>query len=287
MIFNGSRKTPTLPGNYLRGFSLVELLVALLLGSLIAAAGIQLLLTSSQTYRLQNGTSEVQEGGRFSIEYMIRDIRLAGHGMGGAAGGGECGWSEFVTDTGGKQSPIRLGSAPAVVSQNDVVDSWSGNESDVLVVHRCAVTEDDTSCLGDSLNINQSTLIISEYYVNDRNLYCRDRTGGASTVGKLVTGVESFQVLYGVRGASDYHISTYTTVDDLPADSSVVAIQLGLLLTTDEYDSVVSTGTVIPSVGKSYDVLDKTVTVNDETSLISRKFTTTVELRNMPRRLSI
>ena len=127
MLFNGHRKAsleplPIWSTRSQQGFSLVELLVALLLGSLIAAAGIQLLLTSSQTYRLQSGTSEVQEGGRFSIEYMIRDIRLAGHGMGGAAGGGECSWTDFVEDTGGNQSPIRFDNNNPGGSQNDVQD---------------------------------------------------------------------------------------------------------------------------------------------------------------------
>ncbi|MBL4868759.1 MAG: PilW family protein [Pseudomonadales bacterium] len=269
-----------------QGFSLVELLVALLLGSLISAAGIQLLLTSSQSYRLQNGMSEVQEGGRFSIEYMIRDIRLAGHGMGGAAGGGDCGWGEFVTETNGKQSPIRIGTTDSPESLNDVIDLWSGNASDVLVVHRCAVSVDDTTCLGRS--VNDGVLIVSEYYVKNRNLYCKDKTAGASVVGKLVSGVESFQVLYGVRGTNDYHISSYKTVNNIPADSNVSAIQLGLLLTSEQYETEDGATPVTLSVSRSYDLLDKVgITVNDESGLISRKFTTTVELRNAPRKLQI
>lgn len=263
-----------------RGFSLVELMVALFLGTLIAAAGVQLLLTSSETYRLQNGLSEVQESGRFAIEYMTRDVRLAGYGMGGAEGSGDCRWEDFITASNTKQSPIRFSTSSILETQNDVTDVMSGNVNDVLVVHRCAISEDDTNCLGSSTNIEKGDLIISEYFVNDRNLYCRDKTEGRSVIGTLVRGVESFQVLYGVRETNGSHITSYVTIDNVDTNRDVAAVQLGLLLSSEENPAATTT------IVQSYDLLDKAdIEVNDRADVNSRKFTTTVEFRNAPRKL--
>ena len=42
-----------------RGFSLVELMVALLLGTLITAAAVQMFITNQRSFRLQQTMSEV------------------------------------------------------------------------------------------------------------------------------------------------------------------------------------------------------------------------------------
>ena len=51
----------------LQGLSLVELMVALLLGSFVAVAATQLFLINQSTNNLQNGLSSVQDQGRYGI----------------------------------------------------------------------------------------------------------------------------------------------------------------------------------------------------------------------------
>ncbi len=63
----------------LRGFTLVELMVALLIGLIILAALSQLFITSRSTYSLEEGMARVQEGSRFSFEFLTNDIRMAGY----------------------------------------------------------------------------------------------------------------------------------------------------------------------------------------------------------------
>lgn len=62
-----------------RGFSLVEILVALAISLFLVAGIIQLFVGSKQTYRFHDGLSRIQENGRFALELMARDIRMAGH----------------------------------------------------------------------------------------------------------------------------------------------------------------------------------------------------------------
>ncbi|MDV7393638.1 prepilin-type N-terminal cleavage/methylation domain-containing protein, partial [Arthrospira platensis SPKY1] len=62
-----------------RGLSLVEILVALTISLFLVAGVIQLFIGSKQTYRFHDGLSRIQENGRFALEVMARDIRMAGH----------------------------------------------------------------------------------------------------------------------------------------------------------------------------------------------------------------
>ncbi|WP_275097938.1 PilW family protein [Sedimenticola hydrogenitrophicus] len=61
------------------GLSLVELMVALVLGLMLTAGIIQLFVGSKQTYRFQEAYSRVQENGRYLVEALNRDIRMAGN----------------------------------------------------------------------------------------------------------------------------------------------------------------------------------------------------------------
>lgn len=60
-----------------RGLTLVEIMVALTV-SLILLAGVgQIYLSSKQTYRVHDAVSRVQENGRFAIELLANDLRMA------------------------------------------------------------------------------------------------------------------------------------------------------------------------------------------------------------------
>ncbi len=61
------------------GLSLVELMVALTIGLIILAALTRLFVTSRSTYTLEEGLARVQESGRFAIEFLSWDIRMAGY----------------------------------------------------------------------------------------------------------------------------------------------------------------------------------------------------------------
>lgn len=60
------------------GLSLVEMMVALLLGLFLIAGIGHLFLTANRTYMLQDELSRIQENARFAIDLIARDIRMAG-----------------------------------------------------------------------------------------------------------------------------------------------------------------------------------------------------------------
>lgn len=63
-----------------KGLTLVELMVALVLGMLLITGVISIFITSKQGYANQDATSQLQENARFSLEMMSREIRMAGYG---------------------------------------------------------------------------------------------------------------------------------------------------------------------------------------------------------------
>jgi len=62
-----------------RGFSLVELMVAMTIGFVILAGIGYLYLESRQSFRAMDNLSRMQESARYALEVMSRDIRMAGY----------------------------------------------------------------------------------------------------------------------------------------------------------------------------------------------------------------
>ncbi|MEE9598401.1 MAG: PilW family protein [Acidiferrobacterales bacterium] len=61
------------------GFTLVELMVALTIGIIILGALSQVFVTSRSTYIIEEGLARVQENGRFAMNFITEDIRMAGY----------------------------------------------------------------------------------------------------------------------------------------------------------------------------------------------------------------
>lgn len=62
-----------------RGFTLIELMIAMLIGVFLMAGVIQIFISAKQAYRLQENLSRLQENGRFSMDILTKDIRMAGY----------------------------------------------------------------------------------------------------------------------------------------------------------------------------------------------------------------
>lgn len=63
-----------------KGFTLIELMVALVLGLLVTAAAIQLFVGGFLTSRMQEANAELQNSGVFGLDFISKDIRLTNFG---------------------------------------------------------------------------------------------------------------------------------------------------------------------------------------------------------------
>lgn len=62
-----------------RGLTLVEIMVAMVLGLILTAGVVQVFLGSKNTYRVNEALSRLQEEGRMALELLSRDVRMAGY----------------------------------------------------------------------------------------------------------------------------------------------------------------------------------------------------------------
>tara|TARA_B100001123_G_scaffold180264_1_gene206468 strand:- start:371 stop:1534 length:1164 start_codon:yes stop_codon:yes gene_type:complete len=61
------------------GFSLVELMVGAVIGLFLTTGAIGILVTSKQTYNVQDDLARIQENARFAMGIIVRDLRMAGY----------------------------------------------------------------------------------------------------------------------------------------------------------------------------------------------------------------
>ena len=62
-----------------QGLTLIELMIAMVLGLLLIAGISQVFVSNQQSYRVTEEQSRLQENARFSFEFLTRDIREAGY----------------------------------------------------------------------------------------------------------------------------------------------------------------------------------------------------------------
>ncbi|MEQ1557371.1 MAG: PilW family protein [Methyloglobulus sp.] len=60
------------------GYTLIELMLAMLLGIFLITGLVQIFISSKQSYRMQESLSRLQESGRFALDFIERDLRMAG-----------------------------------------------------------------------------------------------------------------------------------------------------------------------------------------------------------------
>lgn len=60
------------------GMTFIEIMIALLMGSILLGGVLQVFLGSKQTFRMQQALSRLQENGRFALDFLAKDIRMAG-----------------------------------------------------------------------------------------------------------------------------------------------------------------------------------------------------------------
>jgi type IV pilus assembly protein PilW len=65
--------------NNQHGFTLIELMIALVLGLIITAGVIEVFIANKQIYRVTEAHSRLQDNARFALEVLSKDIRSAGY----------------------------------------------------------------------------------------------------------------------------------------------------------------------------------------------------------------
>ncbi len=233
------------------GVTLVELMVAMVVGLVITLAAIAALTASRSGFTAADASAQLRENGRFAADLLYRIAVQAGYediayGMGtksnslfGAAlpSPDITGFDNAVFGTQTTFPPtLANGSRPG--SCGSVSDTSCRNGSDILILRYQGSSTPPTSATGDGSIINcagraepsptgagddraYSVFHVARGASGEPALMCSYRSGSSWVTEPIVQGVEGFQVLYGV----DFNDGAVSGQDSVP-DRYVRASQL-------------------------------------------------------------
>ena len=209
------------PGFNQRGFTMVELLVAMVISLLIALAAIAALTVTRQGFTAVDASSQLRDNGRFISDLIQRlGVQSGFKDTVNAAYPPPPASSAFATDP----APNITGFNNALASASDPLNVFTarttGDGSDILILrYQAAETfpgsgKTDLSMI-DCAGISATTPALNRYnrmasvihvqvIQGEPTLMCTsfNPTSGAISTQPIISGVENFQVLYGVDGVT-------------------------------------------------------------------------------------
>jgi len=227
-----------------RGFSLVELMVAMVIALILLAGVLQILLGNRESFRYQQNMASLQENGRLASFIIENVIAHAG----------------FRADL--RTQPFRRGSTNGTRGANFAdgavvaAANGAGSNNDVLRirfqaaggVHDCQGRE-----IGESGTVPSIALGDMELYVNGEDtLLCADYSGSGSKITQpIIEQVQRFNVVYGVDTSGDGSANTYVNALTAANGANAVSLRIQLLIRSE--------ANVLPSpIERSYAFADGT-----------------------------
>ena len=209
--------------NDIRGFSLVELMISLVLGLVVIAAVGMVFLSSSRTSAATNSLSRAQESSRFSVQYIGRELRMAGYSTAyefGVVSRSIVFPSNIVFTTPGQ---VIVGTdnstAGGVLAGTDTIQlRYMGSASTAI-----------PDCQGNA--VNATTIVTIRMFVNEDNELVCTVDGGSEEV--LIEDIGDLQLTYGVDTNNDNSVDSYVTAAAVTDWLDPVSVRLEITIDSD------------------------------------------------------
>ena len=262
-----------------RGFSLIELMIALTIGLVVAMVIAQIFVNTSSIFRSTDNLSRVQENARYALTLLTREIRS----------------SAFKSDPRVKSATLYPPATPALTGTDGGSSGTPASALPDTITVRFQGSGDGTTadgtvqdCVGNRIDYNKTPSVNTFFIQNDAannnepTLYCNTVTTAcvAATCFALVPGVENMQILYGEDIAAlpfsinpDGSVDRWVTAGNVTNWDNVLSVRIALLMRTTEQ---VSTATD----AKAYAMSGTSVYAPGNDRRSRRVFTTVINLRN-------
>lgn len=238
-----------------KGFSIIELMLAFVIGLLVTGSALQLMVSNSRSASVNEFIATAQENGRHSLYIMSTEFRRAG----------------FRSRAEANQiQPFYLGSCEG--GAICTIDG-GGTNSDRVAIQYEPIPNPDNGQIQDctGATVTAGALTADVYFVdqdpangNINTLFCRGYdplTGTArGNAQALVQGVERLQALYGIAPAGASNINQYVTASGVADWQQVFGIRVGVLV------SAGGESRVFDKRARTYNLLNSgNLTLNDQT----------------------
>lgn len=287
------------------GLTLIELMVALVLGLLIAAAAVAALTIARTGFTSVDNSSQLRENARFATSLIQRIVVQSGFenaaygavSPSGGKPGGIRGYDNALVNSSNLAdvSTVAVTAVPSLAHDTrptvcTATDTSCVNGSDILVVRywgasrtpggaadgsmiNCAgVPEGEPADISIDANRSFSIFSVARSASGEPTLACTYRTATGWQTVPLVSGVESFQVLYGVdtldaAGATgvDSVADRYYRAADLDAAGTlpgapagvtnwqrVRTLRIGMVVRGNAPNAISSTAQTVPVLGAGF-----------------------------------
>jgi type IV pilus assembly protein PilW len=249
--------------NSQRGFTLVELMVALTIGLLLIAGMLQILLASRRSFDSQRASAHVLENARLAEFVLSHTIAHAGYR------------TSLTTDKADLFPPTSGQRANYPEGAYITGKANTNRKSDTLRV-RFQAGGDVRGCLGSAIGSpGESARADLQFYVNrNHSLECRKYKSDGITAQPIVENVDRFKIRYGLDTDHDLAVDRYVTSPTAGQAGQIRSVRFQLLLHSADDDPALPL-----AMAQHFDLLDGTffdVTDRHTRILIDR----TVALRN-------
>ena len=237
----------------MRGLSLIEVLVSLVIGLIVVGAVLVSYLGSGQTSRVQAAYAELNENAQIAMTIMNRDLFLAGYAQPTGVSAGTT-FTRSYSDRpvfGCDKGLVSVGNRNQTAPWNNTVCSPAGAADHVIeVVYEADLTNTvptaanvPSDCIGNTL---PATVVgaATYYFAHNRfylsssapgrsELYCASQQGAAGQ--PLVDNVEAMKIWYGeANAANPRQIVRYVPASSVADWGRVLSVRICMLMKSSE-----------------------------------------------------
>ena len=287
VLYDKNRIDSRQTANKQRGFSLIEIMISMALGLVIAGAVIQIMVSNSVTEKLNRAMASTQESGRFIVNRLRSEMLMVGlydqMNPNLNLNVDVVNENNFV-----RNHPVILPNEFAVRSELGSVQGASGG-NDTLVVS----LQNKMDCRGYTLGYNNDDefYVVNEYFVADNKLKCRGFDGRYLRGQKVAEGhnshksitilddVANFQVTYGVTDLASTSGSAIPTrfitaagiQNAIDNGKTIVALRIALVVRADSditvakkpFFRLLNEDSYMPSDNGLYKLFETTITLRN------------------------
>lgn len=232
-----------------RGFGLIEIMIALVLGLVLVLGIVQIFASARQTALVQDASAVLQENARYVLTRITQDLRMAG--MFGCLSLN----SASVTGVPGEfDNPIEWDAASSslsIITSNATRGTTESTNADWTLVTDCRTSGTITQGVATPGNGEVAFPIRQiEYQLDSAKRVLQVRSGGAGNFEPLIGDVKSFDIRFGVAAnAGDPYVSGNYVAPGTVADPALIrSVRVALVLEDADQRSAAQEYTVVAAL---------------------------------------
>lgn len=277
-----------------KGFTLIELMLSIVLGSITAAAGLTLYIASQKTFVAQESLSSNQIAVDRGLIYIADQIRLANMGKAYSQHTAKTVGAGIVVGATNYQYSFSV--SKSYLSGQNTGPSYVNKASDQLVIKYNIPDDSSLDCEGKSI-ANSTVTVVEKYFVRSLadgslSLACDagrftdagsgSLTGMGTDVTDLIPNVDYFKVLLVTssmvsNGSETLRVMTIPQYKALTESRKIIGVKLGLI--SHSSSSIGHVGA--SGINSSMKMFNETITINTSVQNAEQKYRYSVNTRTV------